>query len=214
MLNPLYRLLLILLACVLPLALVQAADPPAPPPFTEGKDYVALSNPAPPATPGKVEVIEFFSYTCPHCYSLEPSAQEWLKRKSDQVTFVRIAVAFGASWEPSARAYYAAEALGVLDKIHPLLFEAVHRNPRMNLDELAAFFAAQGVDQDEFRKAYQSFHTETQLRRGNQLAQRYKVNGVPSVIVNGKYDVRSPRMFEAVDFLIAQESAPSGPVAN
>ena len=123
---------------------------------------------------------------------------------------MRIAVAFGASWEPSARAYYAAEALGVLDKIHPLLFEAVHRNPRMNLDELAAFFAAQGVDQDGFRKAYQSFHTETQLRRGNQLAQRYKVNGVPSVIVNGKYDVRSPRIFEVVDFLIAQETSPQG----
>ncbi len=214
MLSPRYRLLLILLACIFPLAMVQAADPPAPPPFTEGKDYVLLSNPSPPATPGKVEVIEFFSYTCPHCYNLEPAAREWLKRKPDQVAFVRIAVSFSANWEPSARAYYAAEALGVLDKIHPRLFEAIHQNPRMNLDELAAFFATQGVDQDEFRKAYQSFHTETQLRRGNQLAQRYKVNGVPSVIVNGKYDVRSPRMFEAVDFLIAQEAVPSSPVAN
>ena len=211
MLNPLYRLLLILLACVLPLALVQAADPPAPPPFTEGKDYVLLSNPAPPATPGKVEVIEFFSYTCPHCYSLEPSAQEWLKRKSDQVTFVRIAVAFGASWEPSARAYYAAEALGVLDKLHQPLFDAIHRDKRRlgSEDELAAFFAEHGVDRDAFRKAYQSFQTETQLRRGNQLAQRYGVRGVPTVIVDGRYDVRSPRIFEVVDFLIAAKLAAS-----
>lgn len=102
----------------------------------------------------------------------------------------------------------------MLDKIHPLLFEAVHRNPRMNLDDLAAFFAGQGIDQEAFRKAYQSFHTETQLRRGNQLAQRYKVNGVPSIIVDGKYDVRSPRMFDVVDFLIAQELAAAHPAAN
>lgn len=212
--HPLYRLLLILLACVLPLTVVRAADPPASPPFIEGKDYVLLSNPEATTTPGKAEVIEFFSYTCPHCYHLEPSVQEWLKHKSDQVAFVRIAVAFSAYWEPSARAYYAAEDLGVLDKIHPLLFEAVHRNPRMNLDDLAAFFAEQGIDQEAFRKAYQSFHTETQLRRGNQLAQRYKVNGVPSIIVDGKYDVRSPRMFDVVDFLIAQELAAAHPAAN
>ena len=152
MLSPRYRLLLILLACIFPLAMVQAADPPAPPPFTEGKDYVLLSNPSPPATPGKVEVIEFFSYTCPHCYNLEPAAREWLKRKPDQVAFVRIAVSFSANWEPSARAYYAAEALGVLDKIHPRLFEAIHQNPRMNLDELAAFFATQGVDRTNSAK--------------------------------------------------------------
>jgi len=212
--NPLRRLCLILLACVVPLTVVQAANPPAPLTFTEGKDYVRLSNPVGPATAGKVEVIEFFSYTCPHCRSLEPAAQAWLKRKPDHVVFVRIAVSFSASWEPSARAYYAAEDLGVLDKIHPLLFAAIHQNPRMGLDELAAFFAEQGIAQDQFRKAYQSFHTETQLRRGKQLAQRYKVNGVPSVIVDGKYDVRSPQMFEAVDFLIAQEPVPASPTAK
>ena len=213
--NPFRRLFMILLVCVVPLTVSQAADPPAPPVFTEGKDYVVLSNPVTTATPGKVEVIEFFSYTCPHCYNLEPSVQAWLKHKPDHVAFVRIAVAFGAGWEPSARAYYAAEDLGVLDQLHPLLFAAVHRNPRMGLDELAAFFAEQGIDQGRFRNAYQSFHTETQLRRGTQLAQRYKIEGVPAVIVNGKYEVRSPQMFEAVDFLIAQEPpTPTNPTAN
>lgn len=205
--HPLYRLLLILLACALPLTTVQAADPAAPPAFAEGKDYVVLPNPLPTATPDKIEVIEFFSYTCPHCRSLEPSAQAWLKRKPDNVVFVRIAVSFSPSWEPSARAFYAAEALGVLDKMHPLLFEAVRSNPRVGLDELAVLFAEHGVDQDTFRKAYNSFQTETQLRRGTQIAQRYKINGVPGIIVNGKYDVRSPQMFETVDFLIGQETA-------
>ncbi|HOW76267.1 MAG TPA: thiol:disulfide interchange protein DsbA/DsbL [Candidatus Competibacteraceae bacterium] len=207
--NPIRYLLLILLTCALPLT-VNAADP-TPPPFQEGKDYARLPTPVPPATPDKVEVVEMFWYGCPHCQDLEPVAQEWLKRKPDNVVFVRIPVAFGASWEAGARAYYAAEALGVLDKLHPLLFDAFHQRRKLNTeDELAAFFAEHGVDQDAFRKAYTSFQTETQLRRGNQLAQRYGVKGVPAVIVNGKYDVRSPRIFEVVDFLIAQETRPQG----
>lgn len=205
------RLLLILLAGVLPLAIVQAADSSAPPaPFQEGKDYVRLPVAVPPATPDKPEVVELFWYGCPHCYELEPTVRGWLKHKPANVVFTRIAVAFGAHWEPGARAYYAAEALGVLDKVHQPLFDAIHVQKRkLNTeDELAAFFAEQGVDQEAFRKAYQSFQTETQLRRGNQLAQRYGVRGVPAVIVNGQYDVRSPQIFEVVDFLIAKPAVP------
>ena len=124
-----------------------------------------------------------------------------------------MAVALSASWEPSARAYYAAEALGVLDKIHQPLFDAIQRERRKlsTEDDLAAFFAEQGVNQDAFRKAYQSFQTETQVRRANQLAQRYGVTGVPTVIVGGQYTVRSPRIFDVVDFLIANKlTAPQG----
>jgi len=212
MLNSIRRLLFVLLACALPLTGVHAADPPVPPSFQEGKDYLRLPTPVPTAAPDKIEVIEFFSYTCPHCNDLESVAREWLKRKPDNVVFVRIPVVFGATWESGARAYYAAEALGVLDKMHQPLFDAIHREKRkLNTeDELAAFFAEHGVDQDAFRKAYKSFQIETQLRRGNQSAQRYKVQGVPTVIVNGKYDVRSSRIFEVVDFLIAKEAAPQG----
>ena len=207
--NPIRYLLLILLTCALPLT-VNAADP-TPPPFQEGKDYVRLPTPVSTAMPDKVEVVEMFWYGCPHCYDLEPVTQEWLKRKPENVVFTRIPVAFGASWESGARAYYAAEALGVLDKLHQPLFDAFHKRRKLNtVDELAAFFAEHGVDQEAFRKAYNSFQTETQLRRGNQLAQRYGVKGVPAVIVNGKYDVRSPRIFEVVDFLIAQETSPQG----
>jgi len=212
MLHSLRRLLLVLLTCALPLAAARAVDPAAPPPFQEGRDYVRVPTPMPPATPGKIEVVEFFSYTCPHCYDLDPTVRDWLKRKPENVTFTQIAVAFGANWEPSARAFYAAEALGVLDKMHQPLFDAIHRDKRKlaSEDELAAFFAEHGVNQDAFRKAYQSFTTETQLRRANQLAQRYGVRGVPTVIVGGQYDVRSPRIFDVVDFLIARLAAPQG----
>jgi len=207
MLNPLRRLLLMVLACALPLAVIAAEAPSVP--FKEGQDYARLANPVPVATPGKTEVVEMFWYGCPHCYDLEPSTQAWLKRKPDNVAFVRIAVSFGASWEPGARAYYAAEALGVLDKLHQPLFEAYHqRRPLGDVDALAAFAAEHGVDAEAFRKAYTSFQTETQLRRGNQLAQRYGIRGVPAVIVDGTYEIRSPKVFEVVDFLISQAAAP------
>ena len=207
-----HRLLLALLVCMLPLAAVHAADPDTPPPFEEGKDYRRLPSPVPTSVPGQPEVVELFSYTCPHCRSMEPVVKEWLARKPEDVTFVRVAVAFGANWEPSARAYYAAEALGVLEKTHQPLFDAIHQDKRRlnSEDELAKFFAEHGVDEGAFRKAYNSFQTETQLRRANQLAQRYGVRGVPAVIVNGQYDVRSPRTFEVVDFLLVRDAAPQG----
>lgn len=208
MLNLFRYFALVVLACALPLVGAHAADP-ATPSFQEGKDYVRLSTPVPTSTPDKIEVIEMFWYGCPHCFDLEPKVQEWLQHKPENVAFVRIPVSFGANWEPGARAYYAAQSLGVLDQINKPLFDAIHVEKRRlsNEDEMAAFFAEHGVDEAAFRKAYNSFQTETELRRGNQLAQRYGVRGVPAVIVNGKYSVQSQRMFEVVDFLVAQEAA-------
>ncbi|MFO1371688.1 MAG: thiol:disulfide interchange protein DsbA/DsbL [Candidatus Competibacteraceae bacterium] len=212
MLNVIRRLLFVLLTGILSLALTYAADDTAAPPFQEGKDYARLSTPVPTSAPGKIEVVEMFSYSCPHCNHLEPTVQEWLKRKPDNVVFVRIPVVFAPNWEAVARAYYVAETLGVLEKVHQPLLNAIHVEKRkLNTeDELAGFFAEHGVDADAFHKAYKSFQVETQLRRGNQLAQRYGVQGVPAVIVNGKYDVRSARMFDVVDFLIAKEAASQG----
>ncbi|HRE53298.1 MAG TPA: thiol:disulfide interchange protein DsbA/DsbL [Candidatus Competibacter sp.] len=205
----LFRLLLVLLACASPVNALRAADAPSvAPPFQENKDYVQLPTSVPTSVPGKSEVVEFFSYRCPHCYQLDASVEEWLKRKPDGVGFLRIAVAngFQPDYDSAARAYYAAEALGVLDKIHQPLFKAIHQEKRSlnTVDELAAFFAEHGVDQDAFRKAYASFQIETHLRRGDQLAQRYRVRGVPAIFVNGQYEVRSPRLFEVVDFLLAR----------
>lgn len=196
-------LLLVLLATLWPLTVVYAGEP-ATPVFQEGKDYVKLPTPMLTSVPDKVEVLEFFSYNCPHCSDLEPASQAWLKRKPENVVLVRVPVVFGPTWEATARAYYVAEALNILDKIHAPLFDAIHKDKRKlgTVDEMAAFFAEHGVDQDTFRKAYNSFQTETQLRRGEQLIKRYGIRGVPAIIVNGQYEIRSPRFFEVVDFLL------------
>lgn len=201
-------LLLALTTAALSIASYSTSAAPA---FVEGKDYARLPTPVPPDTPGQIEVVEMFWYGCPHCYDLEPTVAAWVQRKPEQVKFTKIPIAFGSSWEPGARAYYAAESLGALDKLHKPLFEAFHARRKLtNVDELAAFAAEHGVDAEAFRTAYTSFQTETKLQRGNQLAKRYGVKGVPAVIVNGEYEVRSPQVFEVVDFLIAQKSAPQG----
>jgi thiol:disulfide interchange protein DsbA len=195
----------VLLAALWPLTVVYAAAPSAVG-FEEGKDYVKLPTPMSTSVPDKVEVLEFFSYNCPHCNELEPASQAWLKRKPDNVTLVRVPVVFGPTWESTARAYYVAESLGVLEKIHQPLFKAIHEEKRKlgTVDEMAAFFAEHGVDQEAFRKAYTSFQTETQLRRGEQLVKRYGIRGVPAIIVHGQYEIRSPRFFEVVDFLLTR----------
>lgn len=204
-----FRLLLILLVCAAPFGALRAADAAsAPPSFQEGQDYVRLPAALPVSVPDKKEVIEFFSYRCPHCYQLDLTVEDWLKRKPDNVVFLRVPVAngFHPDYASAARAYYVAEGLGILDKIHQPIFKALHQDKRSltTIDEWAAFFAEHGVKQEDFRKAYSSFQTETQLRRGDQLAQRYRARGVPAVFVNGQYEVRSPRIFDVVDFLLAQ----------
>ncbi len=182
--------------------------------FQEGKDYRVLDRPVPTSTGDKIEVVEAFSYACPHCFSLEPATAEWLKTKPENVELVRIAAIWRPDWEALARAYYAAAQLGVLDKVHKPLFEAIHteKKPLATPEQLADFFAAQGVDKTTFLNAYNSFAVETHVQRGKQLIQRYAILGVPAFIVNGKYFVdlstagSAPRLFEVIDFLIAKES--------
>lgn len=195
-----------------PLAGVRAAES-SPSTFQEGKDYGRLSTVVPVAVPGKAEVIEFFSYRCPHCYRLEPVAEEWRKNQPDTVAFIRIPVhaGYAPSYEVAARTFYTAQNLGVEDKLHSALFEANQKGDLNTEEELAAFFAEHGVPAEHFLKAYRSFQTDTQMRRAGELAQRYGVRGVPAVIVNGRYEIRSPKMFEVVDFLLSKpEAAPQG----
>ncbi len=210
MLTAIYRIVLTLLIYTLPFFVVaRAADTPESPPFQEGRDYTQLDTPVPTSVADKIEVVELFWYGCPHCYDLEPAMHAWLKNKPDNVVFVQIPAAFGPKWEQGARAYYAADTLGVLDKVHRPIFDAINREKRNLKDEdsFAKFVAEHGVNEDAFRKAYKSFQTETRLRRGNQLARRYGVRGVPAIIVNGKYYVRSPRIFDVIDYLITKEAA-------
>lgn len=220
-LRPL-RAVLFALAC----ALLPAASPAdeAAASFQEGREYTVLKTPVPTSTadqPGKVEVVELFWFGCPHCYRLEPAIQAWLKSddRPAEAEFVRIPAALAPNWELGARAYYAAQALDVEDKLHQPLFDAIHKDRKFALatDEtaLVEFVSGLGIDAEAFRKALRSFEVETKLRKAKQQVVQYRVTGVPTVIVAGKYvtDIAmagSPtRVLDIVNFLVRKESGKS-----
>lgn len=175
-------------------------------------------DPVSPAQPvqntDKVEVIEFFWYGCPHCYSLEPAMVEWLKTKPANVEFIRQPAVFSDLWGKHAKAYYTAEALGVLDKVHADLFDAIQNKKQKLTDEndLAKFFAEHGVKDEDFRAAYNSFLVDAKLRQAESIGPRYGITGVPALVVNGKYKVTAQsaksqaNMLTVVNQLITRES--------
>jgi thiol:disulfide interchange protein DsbA len=185
--------------------------------FKPGTDYDLVSPPQPTSDPGKVEVMEFFWYGCPHCYHFEPDLNAWIKKKPDSVNFIRQPAVFNAHWAAHAKAFFTAEALGVLDKMHADFYDAI-QNKRQTLeseDDLAKFFKEHGVPEEEFHKAYKSFAVDAKMRQAEGLAAKYGVTGTPSIIVNGKYLVGPqkaksfPRMIEITNALIKQESKPA-----
>jgi len=156
----------------------------------EGTNYVRLSQPAPVSANGKIEVIEFFWYGCPHCNAFEPTLDAWQKTLPADVAFRRVPVAF--SDEPFGahqRIFYALESLGLVEKMHRKVFYAIH-NERMRLakpDEIAAFMGKNGVDPAKFLEAYNSFSVQTKVAQAKQLAQAYKIDAVPAMGVQGRY---------------------------
>jgi thiol:disulfide interchange protein DsbA len=179
------------------------------------EDYVELAAPQPTSDPGKIEVVELFSYACPHCSHFEPMLHDWVTKQPKDVMFVRIPVVFRPSWDPLARAYYVAEMLGVLDKTHAAMFKAIHEEKQTveTEDAVAKIFVAQGVDEKQFREAYNSFSVAAKLNRGKQLMQKYGISGVPTLVINGKYRTSANEagghegMLKVADKLIAQERA-------
>lgn len=152
--------------------------------------YKVLSSPVETdAGEGQVQVLEFFLYSCPHCYSFEPTVNEWAENPPEGVKFQRVPAAFGAHTIPMTKAYYTAEALDVLDKLHPALFKAIHEHKRKldSEDAIAAVFVQNGVDEKDFRNTFNGFHIANLVRRSEQLTQAYRVTGVPSLAVAGKY---------------------------
>ena len=180
---------------------------------TAGKDYLALSNRAPVEAPAdKVEVIEFFWYSCPHCNRFEPALEEWVKKLPKDVVFKRVPVAFRADFAPQQRLYYALEAIGRLDDLHRKVFYAIHveRQP-LNQDEaVIAWAEKQGVDKARFNEAYKSFNTANKLRRAVQLQDAYRVEGVPSMGIAGRFYTDGTlaqsmdRALQVTDHLIAE----------
>jgi thiol:disulfide interchange protein DsbA len=162
---------------------------PAAPAAEAGKDYAVLSPAQPTESRGKVEVIEFFAYTCPHCFELEPDLNAWARSLPRNVVLKRQPVIFSDSWEPMARAYFALEALNAVDRLHADVFNALHVDD-LKLMDPDAFFdwgAKQGLDRAKLKNAYQSFAVATKVVRAKQLQRAYKINGVPALAVNGKY---------------------------
>lgn len=143
----------------------------------------------PTATGNKIEVLEFFWYGCPHCYSLEPYLEKWQSTKADDVQLRRVPAILGKNWIPHARAYFTAEKLGIIDKIHRPLFDAIHKDRQKIFDEesLRDFFATMGVDKDEFTRIYESNEISEKIQDAFLLGQQYQITGVPAIIVNGKY---------------------------
>ena len=195
--------------------------------YQEGKEYVLLTTQQPTSTGDNIEVVELFWYGCPHCSELEPQVQAWLKRKPEDVELVRMPAIVSPRWELLAQAYYTAELLDITAKIHPALFEAIHKKHMKINDEAAlqAFFVDQGVSADDFKKTFNSFAVAVKMNNARQMTRRYKITGVPTIIVNGKYSTgaslagSNQAVFEVVDYLVEQErtaepAAPAEVVVN
>lgn len=177
--------------------------------YVAGKDYTVLSNPGTVEQPGKIEVREFFWYGCPHCYRLEPSVAAWLKTKPADVNFVRTPAAMNPIWEQNARGYYAVDMLGKTEYVHRSLFDTIQlKNERLfDQQSLANFYKNYGVDTDKFNGLYNSFAVSGKIAQSKQLAQKYQLDGVPAIVVDGKYVVKgeTQKVIDVTNFLIEKE---------
>lgn len=185
--------------------------------YVAGTDYDLISPTVRPGDPNKIEVAEFFWYGCSHCYSFEPILQAWKKTLPDDVSFRGIPAIWRDNMELHARAYYAAEALGVLDTMHPVIFQVmVNPNRLASQAEIAALFKANGVSEADFNKAFNSFGVNSQVSQAVATGKAAGLKGTPALMVNGKYYVSGSKagsqaeMLEVVDFLIEKERAAKG----
>jgi thiol:disulfide interchange protein DsbA len=158
----------------------------------ENQDYVKLVPAQTPQTKGKVEVIEFFSYMCPHCEALHPLLTKWAAQLPSNAVLVKVPVAFGRrDWGLMVRTYYTLQHTGDLARLDEPLFKAIHKEHQRFSDEdsITAWVAQHGVDAGKFREVFNSFDISTKASRADQLSRDYKINGVPHLTVDGKYSV-------------------------
>jgi thiol:disulfide interchange protein DsbA len=186
-----------------------------------GKDFQPINPPQPTESGNKVEVIEFFSYACPHCHTLEGPLEAWIKRKSGDIDFKRVPVIFNESWTPFARLYYTLEAMNLVDKLHGEVFKAIHEQ-KVKLQDpkvMADWVASKGVDRQKFTDTYNSFSVQSRTQRSNDTTRRYNIEFTPALVVNGRYmtgpSMTSPgntvdynRFFQVLDQLVATSRKP------
>jgi len=180
----------------------------------EGTDYIELKPPQAVETSGKVEVIEFFWYRCPHCYALEPDLEVWVKRLPRDVQFRRVPGILNDDWAVDARIFYALEATGEVERVHRPLFNAIHQQGGVRLRGdvfakwVADWLAKQKVDMVKYDAALHSFSVESRMRRAAQMASAYRLEGVPTLAVQGRYLVLASTsqkaMLATADVLIGE----------
>ena len=198
------------------LAATAAAQPllsPAQGTPAEGKQYVRLGQPLAAAGGGKIEVVEFFWYGCPHCNDFEPMLEAWVKKLPADVVFRRVPVAFrDEPFGTHQRIYYALEAMNQVEAMHRKVFYAIH-NDRQRLDkpaDISAFMAKNGVDGAKFLDVFNSFGVQTKARQAKQLAESYKIDGVPALGIQGRFYTSgtlagsTEQALQVTDFLIQQ----------
>lgn len=186
--------------------------------YIEGTHYDVISPPVRAVSSDTIEVAEFFWYGCGHCYTFEPMLEQWKKTMPEDVSFRGIPAVWRDVMALHARAYYTADALGLLDKLHPVIFQAMNVDGKQLASEaeLAALFTANGVSEEDFNKAFNSFGVKSQVEQGISLGKAAKITGTPALMVNGKYHVGGRKaggqteMLEIVNFLIEKERAAAG----
>lgn len=177
--------------------------------YVAGEHYQAIDQPV-ESKGDAIPVIEFFLYSCPHCYHLEPDVAAWRESLADDVVFRRVPVLFGADGRLYARMYYTAQALGVLERLHPKIFNAIHERglALTTPDAIRAFFVTHGVDGERFDTVFDSAAIDKKVAYAGELMRRFKVRAVPSLGVAGRYWVTgrmagsNAAMFKVADYLI------------
>lgn len=159
---------------------------------TAGRDYTVLNPAQPTDNPGKIEVTEFFSYGCPHCSDFSPLLSLWAEKLPADVVLRKVPVSFGrAAWGNAARLFYALEVSGDLKRLDGDIFKAIHQQRTNLFDEktIREWVAARGVNAKKFNEAFASFGVQSKVRRGDQMAQAHRIEGVPALIIDGRFQV-------------------------
>ena len=198
-----FRKAIALAASLFTLAFAAWAQAPQP--------YQVLNPAQPTEGGGKIEVVEFFWYGCPHCYSLEPEVNKWLKNAPKDVVFKRVPAFPNDNWGQAAQIYYTLEAMGILEQNHHKVFDAWHKENKnlANRRIREEWLKANGIDVAKYNEMEKSFSVASKLQRAKQLTANYKVDGVPRVYVNGKYWTEAAQagsneaIFKVVDQLVA-----------
>ena len=181
-----------------------------------GADYLVLDKRAPvEAAAGKIEVVEFFWYKCPHCNAFEPALESWIKRLPPDVALRRVPVGFRDDFAPLQRLFYALEAMGQLDKLHARVFATIHvqKKPLDTGPQIADWVAEQGLEKAKFMELYNSFSVSTKVTKATQLQNLYRVEGVPALGVAGRFytdgtlSKNMDRALQTVDFLVGEVRA-------